>query len=135
MNENDKLPSGETVSDVLHEKHPKAQGLNQEALLTQPTPPTTPNPVIFDCLEADLIRHAAKQTKDSVGPSGLNAHAWRKLCRLFGEASDDLCHALVARCFCTQFVHPSALAPLLVCRLIALDIKPWGQAHRCLLSP
>ena len=39
LNENDKLPSGETVSDVLREKHPKAQGLNQEALLTQPTTP------------------------------------------------------------------------------------------------
>ena len=111
------------MSDVLREKHPIAQGLNQEALLAQPTPSTTPNPVIFDCLDADLIHHAAKQTEGSAGPSGLNAHAWRKLCCSFGEASDDLCHALalVARRLCTQFVHPSALASLLVCRLIALD--------------
>ena len=68
----------------------------------------------------------AKQTKGSAGPSGLNAHAWRKLCCSFSDASDDLCQALasVARRLCTQFVHPSALAPLLVCRLIALNKNP-----------
>ena len=32
LNENDTLPSGETVSDALREKYPDAQGPNQEAL-------------------------------------------------------------------------------------------------------
>ncbi len=123
LKENDKLPSGETVLDVLRDKHPKAQSPNEEATLTQPT---TPNPVIFDCVDADLIRHSAKQTRGSAGPSGLNAHAWRKLCCSFRDASDDLCNALasVARRLCTQHVHPSTIAPLLVCRLIALNKNP-----------
>ncbi len=118
LNEDDKLPSGETVFDVLCEKHPKAQGPSQEATLAQPIPPTTPNPVIFDRVDADLIRHAAKQTRGSAGPSGLNAHAWRKLCCSFSEASNDLCNAMaaVARRLCTQHVHPSTIAPLLACR-------------------
>ena len=119
LNENDKLPSGEIVSDVLCEKHPKAQGLNQEALIAQPTPPTTPNAVVFDCLDADLIYHVAKQTKGSAGPSGLNAHAWRKLCCSFSDASDDLCQALasVARrllhsvCTSISISTPACLPP------------------------
>ncbi len=45
--------------------NPNIQNPNQEATLTQPTPLTTPNPVIFDCVDADLIRHSAKQTKGS----------------------------------------------------------------------
>ena len=54
------------------------------------------------------------------------AHVWRKLCCSFSDASDDLCQALasVAHRLCTQFVHPSALAPLLVCHLITLDKNP-----------
>ena len=83
-----------TLCNALREKHPDAQGPNQEALLTPENPPLGPNSIIFDCLDADLIRHAAKQTNGSAGPSGLNANAWRKICCSFREASDDLCHAL-----------------------------------------
>ena len=40
----------------------------------------------------------------------------------FKEASDDLCHALAfLACMCTHFIHPEILAPLLACRLVALD--------------
>ena len=120
------LPSGQTVSEVLQSKHPAAQGLKQEALLSPDTFPPLPDQVIFECIDADLIRHAAKQTNGSAGPSGLNAHAWRRMCCSFKEASDGLCHslALLARRLCTQFIHPSILAPLLACRLVALDKNP-----------
>ena len=48
------------------------------------------------------------------------------MCCSFKEASDGLCHslALLARRLCTQFIHPSILAPLLACRLVALDKNP-----------
>ena len=126
LGEDDVLPSGQTVSEALWSKHPDAQGLKQEALLSPDTFPPLPDQVIFECIDADLIRHAAKQTNGSAGPSGLNAHAWRCMCCSFKEASDGLCHslALLARRLCTQFIHPLILAPLLACCLVALDKNP-----------
>ena len=85
-----------------------------------------PDRVMFECNDADLICHAAKQTKGSAGPSGLNAHAWQRMCCSFKDAFNDLCHslALLARRLCTQFIHPLILAPLLACQLFALDKNP-----------
>ena len=60
------------------------------------------------------------------GPSGIDAHGWKRLCTSFKEASSDLCHslALVARRICTSYVDPKLISPLLACRLIALDKNP-----------
>ena len=81
---------------------------------------------MFDCIDADLIRHSAKHTNGSAGPSGLDDHGWRRICCTFSDASDELCHslALVAHRLCTQFVDHFALAPLLACRLKAKDKNP-----------
>ena len=78
--------------------------------------------VMFDCIDADSIRHATKGTTGAAGPSGLDAHNWR-ICCTFKEATDDLCHSLtlLARRLCTQIVDHSILAPIFACRLIALD--------------
>ena len=67
-----------------------------------------------------------KQMRGSAGPSGLNALAWRRMCCVFKEQSDNLCHSLtlLARRMCTQFIHPSILAPFLACRLVALYKNP-----------
>ena len=48
------------------------------------------------------------------------------MCCSFNEASDELCHspALLPHCLCTQFIHPSILAPLLACHLVDLDKNP-----------
>jgi len=62
----------------------------------------------------------------AAGPSGLDAHSWRRLCTSFHNALSDLCHslALVARKKATTFFDPEALLPLLNNRLIALDQNP-----------
>ena len=62
----------------------------------------------------------------SAGPSGIDAHGWRRLCTSFKGASSELCHslALVARRICTSYVDPKSISPLLACRLIALDKNP-----------
>ena len=95
-------------------------------LLSPDSIPPLPSPVMFECIDAEMIRHGAKDTTGAAGPSGLDAHGWRRICCTFKEASNDLCHslALVARRLCTQVVNHSALAPLLACRLIALDKNP-----------
>lgn len=74
-------------------------------------------------ITASSIWSAALRTK---GASGLDTHCWRRLSTAFKAASSDLCHslALLAKRLCTTFVDPKGIAPLLACRLIALDKCP-----------
>ena len=85
--------------------------------------------LIFDGVNADLVRKSAIRTKGSHGPSGLDADFWSKfLCNsIFGNPSDDLCHAtaLLARMLCSEeLVDPKSIEGLVACRLIPLDKSP-----------
>ena len=82
--------------------------------------------MIFESLDAGAIRSAALGVNGAAGPSGLDSHDWRRLCTSHKSASRDLCAALesVAVRVCTTHVHPASIAPLLACRLIALDKHP-----------
>ena len=61
--------------------------------------------LIFDGVNADLVRKSATRTKGSHEPSGLDDDFWSKmLCySIFGNVSDDLCHAiaLLPRMLCS----------------------------------
>lgn len=59
-------------------------------------------------------------------PSGINAHGWRRLCTCFKDSLRNLCEALTstAKRICSTYVNPTLIAPLLACRLIALDKNP-----------
>ena len=48
------------------------------------------------------------------------------MCSSFKSPSSGLCHsiALAAKCLCATLVDPECVAPLLTCRLIALDKNP-----------
>ena len=125
----DVIQSGENETTVMEElklKHPPSQGIDQRALLNPTNLSQVIHPVVFDCIDADLIRSAANRTEGAAGPSGIDAHGWKRMCSAFKAASAELCHslALLARHLCTSFVHPSGLAPFLACRLIALDKCP-----------
>ncbi len=82
--------------------------------------------VVFDRIDAALIRVAALRTTGAAGPSGIDAKGWRRLCTAFKSASNDLCHslALFAKRLCTTYVDSAGLTPFLACRLIALDKNP-----------
>ena len=115
------------VFEELVKKHPNPSPATPQSLIN----PTNTilqscHPVIFDCLDSDLIRHTAVRIQGSAGPPGVNALGWRHLCTSFRTASSDLCHslALVAKRISTSFTDPDALQPLLNCRLIALDKNP-----------
>ena len=121
-------PVGEsTVLDELVKKHPDPSPATPMSLIN---PNTTTlrscHPVIFDCLDGDLICCTTVRIEGSAGPSGVDALGWRRLCTSFRTASSDFCHSLasVARRISTSFIDPDALQPLLNCRLIALDKNP-----------
>ena len=121
-------PDSVSVREVLVSKHPTAN----PHLPNQPNPPYgahllrfTPS-FLIRSIDARLIRSTALKTSGAAGPSGLDAHAWRRLCTAFKSASTSLCQSLaeIAKRLCTSFVDPQGLAPLLVSRLIALDKCP-----------
>ena len=118
-------PDSLSVLEVLKSKHPYAQQATAEALIQGPVPSPS-HPVICDSINAASIHTAALHTKGAAGPSGLDAHCWRRLCTSFKSASHDLCHALalVAKRLCTTLVDPSCLSAFLACQLIALDKCP-----------
>ena len=119
-------PNSQTVLETLKAKHPLAQPSSFEAIPMAYADAPDVHPVIFEQIDASSIRSATLHTKGAAGPSGLDAHCWRRLCSSFKSASHDLCHALalLARRLCSSFVDPEGLSALLACRLIALDKCP-----------
>lgn len=112
------------VRDILSEKHPPAQPAHHDALINDDPPDI--HPVLFESLDARMIRSAALHTSGAAGPSGLDALSWRRLCTSFKSASLELCQGLAAtaRRLCTELVDPASTAPLMASRLIALDKNP-----------
>ena len=110
---------------VLRDKHPTGKPPNEDSLLNNTTPQLV-DPILFEHLNADTIRQAAMRIHGAAGPSGLDAHAWKRLCSSFGQASYSLCTAMaeVGRRICTTFVHPNSLSAFVACRLIPLDKCP-----------
>ena len=80
-------PGSETVLDVLRSKHPHAQPASPKVLPLGHTEIPQVHPVIFDRIDASSIRSAALHTKGAAGPSGIDAHCWRRLCSSFKSAS------------------------------------------------
>ena len=112
------------VRDILIDKHPRSQPANRDSIIN--ADPTDLHPGFFECLDASVIKSAAIHVSGAAGPSGLDALSWRRLCTSFKAASQELCHslALTAQRLCTDLVDPASVAPLLSCRLIALDKNP-----------
>ena len=131
LNLDDKIHTGTNhmmrpVREILADKHPASTPPSPEILLPEDQQSETPDPIIFDSLNADQISKAALKTKGAAGLSGLDAFAWRRLCSSFKTASRDLCSSLAAvgRRLCTSLVNPEALSAFMACRLLPLDKCP-----------
>ena len=123
----DLVESGVSVKDVLKCKHPVKQPVDFECVAQSRLNNTSDfHPIIFDQIDAGLIRKISLQSKGAAGPSGIDAYFWRRLCTCFYRVSDDLCHsvAAVALRLCSDYVDPRCIMPLLSCRLIALSKNP-----------
>jgi hypothetical protein len=120
-----------SVLDILKSKHPHAQPVLPTALPHGNAVPPEVHPAVFDQITAACIRRAALRTKGAAGPSGLDAHCWRRLCTSFKSASHDLCHALalLARQLCSTLVDPKGISPFLACRSDCPGQVPWRQAR------
>ena len=75
----------QTTREILKKKHPIGKDPVASSLIDGE--PETVNPITFDGLDADAIRHAALHTHGAACPSGLDAYAWRRLCSSFKSAS------------------------------------------------
>ena len=87
---------------------------------------TSHDPTLFEALDGALIQQVALQCRGSAGPTGLDAHAWRRMCSSFKQASWNLYSAIagVARRIFTKRVDPEGLTTLVACRLIPLNKYP-----------
>ena len=120
----DHVDTNRTVRGVLIDKHPSGQPAHPDSLI-EDDPPAI-HPVVFESIDASMIRLAALKTTGTAGPSWLDAANWRRLCTSFKFASSDLCDFLAAtdQRLCMNFVDPSAIAPFLASHLIALNKNP-----------
>ena len=105
-------------------KHPPSNPSSPDTLETGVSQEV--HPVVFDTIDAALIRSTALNTKGAAGLSGVDAYTWRRMCSSFKSSFSGLCHsiALAAERLCATLVDPECIAPLLACRLIALDKNP-----------
>ena len=115
-----------TVREILMSKHLASQPASIESTYNGDIDPPMVHPVLFECIDAAMIRNASLHTEGAAGPSCINARGWRRICTSFQTASLDLCQslALLAKRLCTVFVDPQGLVPLMACHLIALDKNP-----------
>ena len=114
------------VRDILKEKHPPAQPLSQDCLISEVSESAPFHHIISEAFNGPMIRSAALRTFGVASPSGVDARSWRHFCTSFHAASNDLCEAmaLFAHQLCTIYLSPILLSPFLSCRLIALDKCP-----------
>ena len=118
--------SHKSVRDILKEKHPDPTSYYEEAILDLKCQPSEVNSILFHKIDGLLIREMALKCSGAAGPSGLDDLDWRRLCTEFQNKSLDLCNPLasVACRISTEFIDHSGIAPLVACRLIALDKNP-----------
>ena len=120
--------TGKTVKEILEEKHPDANQAYGDAILSRSDNELHDDfhPILFESIDAEVIRNSALRTQGAAGPSGADAMLWRRFCTAFGMKSNDLCSALAAcaRRICTTYMDPSGLMAYTACRLIPLDKCP-----------
>ena len=82
-----------------------------------------------------MVWQAALRTKETGGPSGIDANGFRRIMasKSFKQSSSRLCEtiATMTKILCIQYIDPSAIEPLIASRLMPLDkgegaVRPIG---------
>ena len=66
------------VREILVSKHPPSKPESPDSTLHGPPPEI--HPIVFDSIDARLIRSTELRTSGAAGSSGLDAHSWWRLC-------------------------------------------------------
>ena len=91
--------------------------------------------VVYQQINAEMVKEAALRTKGSGGLSGVAANGFKRMlaCKSFKKSSTNLCDsiAVLARRLCTEFIETRPIEPILSNRLISLDkgnggVRPIG---------
>ena len=111
------------VKGILEDKHPPGKKAPSSLKLEITKP--DPQPVIFDCIDAEAVHKLAKKVHGSGGPTLIDAEGWKHiLCsRSYGKASVQLCGAIaeLAKKLSTSPVDHRFLTEFVACRLVSLD--------------
>ncbi len=75
------------VRDVLIEKHPPNQPTDPESIINTNIPDL--HPVLFESIDASVIKSAALKISGAAGPSGLDALCWRRMCTSFKRLKNN----------------------------------------------
>ena len=127
------LPPTDNVMIQLQDKHPSAQKAQLGSLVFGPIENILH--VIYHQINGEMIKEAALKTKDSGGPSGIDANGFRRIIasKSSKKSSASLCDTItmLAKRLCTELVDPATIEPILASRLITLDkgngeVRPIG---------
>jgi hypothetical protein len=117
------------VIRTLEEKHPNPGRANEDALLDRSSI-DTPEPVIFEPIDAEEILKSAKTINGSGGPTNIDAEIWQyMLCSKFHEKQSKRLAQSIAdftKILCAENVDPQILQEFLAGRLIPLKKNPDG---------
>lgn len=117
---------GDTVIDILKQKHPEAEEVYDDSLILGPKDKV--EAVIYENIDAELVMKCAKQLSGAAGPSGLDSDGLKRMIcsKQFSSASSSLCEAIaaMARKLCSKVTDPNHLKAYVACRLLPLDKKP-----------
>ena len=126
------LPLSDEVMSQLVDKHPQAQEAKMGSLVYGSVD-KVPD-VLYQQINAEMVREAALRTKGSGGLSGVAANGFKRMlaCKSFKKSSTNLCDyiAVLARRLCTEFIETRPNEPILSNRLIPLD-KDNGEVDWC----
>ena len=119
------LALNEKTKKEMSSKHPKAEPIHPEALITGEVPPSL-HPVFYSELDGELVKKCALRTKGGAGVSQQEDVLWHKMVTGYKDSSSSLCHAVavLGRRLATECVDPKGLEALLANRGIAIDKCP-----------
>ena len=69
-----------TIQEILEEKHPDANQAYGDAILSRSGNELHDDdfhPILFESIDAEVIRNSALRTQGAAGPSGADAMLWR----------------------------------------------------------
>src|SRR5687767_9010324 len=114
----------EKTKREMQSKHPKAEPMTHEALITGEMPPSI-HPVFYSKLDGELVKKCALRTKGAAVSQQEDA-LWHKMVTGYKDSSSSLCNAVavLSRRLATEYVDPKGLEALLANRGIAIDKCP-----------